>query len=1077
MGYIKNVILYHVAGFNYEVIPMDGHVAFAGKNDTGKTTLAVAMAYSFLIDNNLIYGRGDNDRAVLPFDKFYLDKPYSVLFYDAVNIYGEPFCVAMRRHNDRPVWEFIEGAFDGTWLVGTSSWPDIEKNIRSCGVRMRPTVDRQPDFRRIVHGIADRRVSGKIRGTDGWDRFALFSTEASRSSVSNLLSHVFQKSEFTQGLLRSALLEAVMTQKDLSPAMGEQQRLEAAGMKISLKDHWQAMTGFFNAYRDIQLMTQVNPDTGRYPMQDVVEKALSVSDEYNDNVARMSTLPACMKYAIRIARERVAALDAAIALKDGQKKSADDRYQSLLEDFKTRSEKLSEENGRLKERREAVSNVKERYKDDPIDVLVRHSENVGTYRTALADLRARRQRLAAGAPDVANAKSNYDIAVANLKAALQKDIEAHGKERQQLDAAANRALKAAIDAIDADYQEKIASAQRKIDEYAGLSPETPLLEVRRLAHDTERIETVDAVRKRFDIPEGGPSDEKLNVLIVERGLAGKSAEALAREEQSASDALLSVIEDRLSAERARAALIDKREKDKNEKRAQCRNRIQANARQYEEKVRMSEETSAAAVEDAKNHYEAMISGDNAKIKEEFDETDGQIADLEGIFDLLASHPTLAADKAVLDGEPALKVDEEAYAENRKALAFEKAAAEKEYVAERAVLVSERNTLSTERAGLSRDIDTAMSMLSMVVSLEMVEEAATDRPLRSLNEDFGAAALRAREMEESGELKKAVQRLYDSQQQCALSRDDTFKLGFGPGSKLTATEDYLAVAAKLRALLSSDKDFNIRHFSSMRAGEWFSSLMTLAHSVDTMEDTKAKISGLCHRVNRFIRENNNTNCVDEVELEYKEAAVTDAYGAVRAAADFWHENSAFLGEDNIFSIGSDINDRMVYVLKDLSEKLDAMNEKELSIEEMFSVRIHLSQKGQDKVLESFKKNGSEGTTLLTKMMLIMALGHEIMGRQKNAVKIPILLDEMNNLDHENLADIMKFADKAGFVVIMTGIISTCIPNYLLHVKDAVGETADGASGRRDKTVRRWIRHLARESATAQEIKEFIEDADK
>lgn len=1056
MGYIKNIILFHSAGFKYEKIAMDGHLAFAGKNDVGKTALAIAMAYPFLIDNNLIYGRGDRGRDVLPFEKFYLDQPDSIIFYDAVSVTGDPFTFAIHRDVDT-FWEFIPAPFDEDWVVGAASWAAVRTNIMNANVPIMQHVTTQTAFRSILHGFDARRgaIPKSWRTSSlGMSRFALFTSDAGRNSVSTLLSHVFQKNVFTQQLLRHALIEAAMVYRGESPDPLSAPLPGSVGARIDLQDAWNVLMEFRDNYDDIQLMTQPDPKTGLLRIQDTLDKVFEVCNEYHARSADLSIIPRRIRYAMDAAETRCREIDALLAEKYAEKEEMIATYEENKKTLDRNSHVLSEEEGELRVREKRLAEVKARYKNEDIDVLLHESANEESFREQLEQARRQRDMLASSHKDIANAAKDEKLAIAALDKVYHESVAELADKKTKAEQSATEDLRVKKKDIETAYAARKADLAEQEQAIAQNKPEDILSVVCSRAHDNERIITVNQVRRRFNVAVGGEADMSLAGILDERGLRDIDPAAAATKEENASSAMLSYIASKDEIRR-RMTVLDRDENTEIEAaRSVCRRRIGEIKKEYDDGVIAARDMRDAAIEETKTRFRALVSGDNADIANAIAEADLAIKDLTDTLSHLRNFPSLKADKDVLLGEASLAIDRRDHIQRMNTLGVERKRNDQEYDSLLKAFAAEENRLRNEKNDLRHELSRASDNINGEFGdIDVVDKEETDMPLRRLNDDFVSARHRLREMDEKGEVRLAVQQLYEPVGPDKLSRTDTFELGIQLQDTLASTENYLAVAERLQRMFRHDSaEYSIAAAARAHGNRWYSILRNTANAVEKMETMKSNIQKLCVSVNRFIRQNNNTNCVDRVELSFVNSDNIEIYQHLLALKTFFDENSTLIGPDNIFAVGSDVNERFAALLDGFSNCLKMMQEKTLDIEDMFAVRITLDQKGQTKVIDEFQKNGSTGTTILTKMMLVMALCREVLGRQKNKTAIPILLDEMNNIDHENLGDIIKFADQAGFVVIMTGMIPSRLPKYVYNVRDLKREVAGHVE------MMRWIRPM-------------------
>ena len=101
------------------------------------------------------------------------------------------------------------------------------------------------------------------------------------------------------------------------------------------------------------------------------------------------------------------------------------------------------------------------------------------------------------------------------------------------------------------------------------------------------------------------------------------------------------------------------------------------------------------------------------------------------------------------------------------------------------------------------------------------------------------------------------------------------------------------------------------------------------------------------------------------------------------------------------------------LKTLNKYLD--DQKNISFNELFDIRLHLHKKGQHKVVDLKNQIESDGTDKMIRLVLIMSIINQIVVKDDEN-KIVLFVDEIGTIDEANRIEILNFCKEHNFIPI-------------------------------------------------------------
>lgn len=101
------------------------------------------------------------------------------------------------------------------------------------------------------------------------------------------------------------------------------------------------------------------------------------------------------------------------------------------------------------------------------------------------------------------------------------------------------------------------------------------------------------------------------------------------------------------------------------------------------------------------------------------------------------------------------------------------------------------------------------------------------------------------------------------------------------------------------------------------------------------------------------------------------------------------------------------------LKILNKYLD--DQKNISFNELFDIKLHLHKKGQHKVVDLKNQIESDGTDKMIRLVIIMSIINQIVAKDDEN-KIVIFVDEIGTIDEANRIEILNFCKENNFIPI-------------------------------------------------------------
>ena len=1003
MGYLRQVILANSAGYPYAQVRIDGHCDIAGGSGEGKTTLANSILFPFVVEDKYIsMSKGEKDC----FSDYYFSKPNSFIVYEVINDINSPYCVLINRVQAALHFHLISAPYNERWLFDENgllrrSWDEVRAQFNGISVQTKTTRE---EFNRIFLGR-----DGKYM-----EQYSIINSGKGNDLTRLLLSSIFKNRPFTQDVLKESLVESAVTSN----------MLDLKG--INLNHYKMNLSEFKSRLNDIRLVTRTGKD-GKTAVADIADDIFKLKSEYETQAYEMSCIPAKLAYSLSIAREKFKVLTAETSEATSRKDAVEQKRNAEEATFSKTLNEISEALGTVKANINMVTSVEEKYKEkgiDDIDALVAQIRNKKHY------LREKSQ-----IENLMNAINKDFADIEKMRDAAVSENLTHYQHRQnEIDKAYNDAVSALVaeknklgEEVDRQRHDLEEEYKKHIGTDWSNTQRRLIDELLSITKRIEAYETIEEVRSEVEKLEVIQEEVGLSLSLVASRRCGENA-TLEEMKTSAVDTItllyghlddktrlekekmskLTEIETAYTSrknqiETQRKTLADKHRKDKEANKNECEAKeAQINA-DYNARLTPDDNNERARMLELKKRLDAVD-----RILETIDNFQGCALDdktrwLDRKDDFIQKRNTLNDEKIAV-GEKK-KATEEAY---------------KGIIGE---IEARIQTLKQRKRDLESEIQAADRFIEQHPRIktlaETCEPAQTERTPKSIIDDYAAISDSINDIKEK--LPASIQRLYAPGM---LSRIDTFDLGIRKDSRLSSFDDFMLVADKLEArLLGTNTGVSIDEFLRNEATLWLDCLKDVHSDLQPVEDTLLRIHKNCHTLNRFIKENNHTTCIDYIKLYIDEqSSVTDLVKILRDISSFYDENQNILGYDNLFSLNDEpVNDQAMELLERFSEELSLLDNPIVEITSMFDVRIDFSKWGHEvKNVTNLNDPGSKGESILLKAMLNIALLMLILTKTQAAnTRIPILIDEMNELSATNLNELKKYADKAGMYLIGSG----------------------------------------------------------
>ena len=1036
---IKRCILFNSAGFLYAEVAMDGHIDIAGGTGTGKSTLLNAFFFPLLVDNELLNIGSEKEE----FAKYYFKHDNSFIFYEIVNKKGAEYCAVLRKTRQGVLlFHIVDSPFNESWLYNDSDglepvrfWDELASNIGSALV---PGSYKRESFNRLLLGVdSDYSESYSLMSFDGKKVDGAKAT----FGIRQLLSIILRNRELSQSSLKETLVSAVIAEN--------QSKTDG----INLAAHRKNLGDFISRKHDIELATERNKDGVTVLEMD----AASIFEKVDDYARALDSIRATsglLAFAMEKSSKRADEFKSQYDKLNTDYASTEERFEAELNSLNQEIETKLTERGIAQGKVDQLKEVESKYKDcDNIQDVVYYSsrrksleEQKNQYNTALLELNK----------DADDIRAREKIEIDRIKNILQDKLNqfnnAAVKEKSEL----SQKILSIHDAYDEDC--RTIRDNYKEDLNAAGSSEADTLEiVLRSVRETESELTIEELREH--LVENGLLTESVGVIVASVAahhspscLTG--AELIKHEKKIISD---------YKAKRAQIDILNRQMDEEIE--AAGRKRDRALKTIEEEKISVEERRKAnykklvreANDKEAEIHktYEILLSGNDAAISDAVTELKDKLDSVEYILDQVNTYPAAGEDyeqwisKAMSIREECTRLNEELKSlhEKQSKLKSEKKTALDAIDADRLKTKADYDKANVETQNGQQFIT------NHLVIRESIEAGAKEKTGKSVTDiigDYYVADGRINELER--DIPRSVRHLFAPGM---LTPVDTFNLGYGKTSNL---EECLVIADNLRVLLqeTSTGEKPLETLIKSNASIWIHELQAIASEMGIIEANMSLLIEHCRKANRFMDAHNTTDCCADIKLEIEEKSNTDLMGLLREINEFWHTRGHLVGYDNLFAVSDEesANVDAVNLLKGFSEALEKTPSNEISLSEMFDVKMSFREKGNyHHNLMKFDNPASGSTNVILKSIINMTLLKILIdaNRSNKDVILPIPVDEMNDISITNLEAFITYANAAGMHLVFCGQHHT-IPSvkYSYNTWDEQVTESDGFV-RQDKFI--------------------------
>ena len=1001
MGYLRRLLLVNSAGYPFADVRLDGHCDMAGGQGVGKTTLMNAILFPFVVEDHLL----DIDKyEKTRFSLYYFPEPSnSFVIYEMMNNLDTPYCVFIHRIGQALSFHFINAPFDMDWLYDgeeqVKDWQAVRAKLVQAGITYR-AVSTMSEFNDIILG----------KGKSFSEQYSLVRSPKDKDAIRPLLSAIFKNRPFTQDNLKESLVAAVTSSNQVDSET------------IELGSHRRNLEGFMQRFNDIRKMTQKGKN-GKSVVEEIAEEIFRHVDGLNGSRIQRNRIPGLLAFAVDRDNDEIQSLtreqEALVKEREAKKKA----WEALDSKLENDSLAASGDEAVSRKELERIADIKKKYReaDNGLDDLAQWVLDKESIQTELAAANERYDNLTKDSKGLRR----------QMEEALDKNSAIFEKKGMALQRAHDEEAKRLNQAILECHSREQAHKERIEGEYKEILGEDWQKTEMRLLEDLVRLsgflancETVAEVR--VAVAESPYSDELGavldGVLIARNGAEFTDVTALHDQVEKAKKDLKEEIDRKGALDRKKTAILEDIKRVHEKERKDFTEKILKLDDALKVDLENNDRDRAQADEDIRKEFEAKIHGNDPALQAAIEKLGETISDLDYKIKQAEKYHDAVEEKKTLEGEQNLRKLHESQALALGHLRDEKKNAKKAYQEEDGKLDAQIREKDAKRKALTAALGNALKFLDARSALRAAfEEAApiqTDSPIGDITSDYNLINERIRQEEEA--IRLTVPKLYGPSM---LSRTDTFQLGIGLDKTLSTLDDFLGVADKLRIRLeNSEEGMGMDKFIRVNTDIWLNEIRDISTVMGPVESMLMQIQKLCRLATEFMKRHNATDCVDSFKMEVNEKDSTDLVRLLRRTAQFYKDNYAILGFDNLFgSEDEPANKEATSLLEKISAELEKTSENSISISSMFDIRMDVSEKGTlHKDILSFNNIGSKGTANVLKAMLNMTLLHIVLGRgQAKNSRLICAIDEMNTIEARNLDALKEFAEAAGLHIFGSG----------------------------------------------------------
>ena len=1001
MGYLRRLLLVNSAGYPFADVRLDGHCDMAGGQGVGKTTLMNAILFPFVVEDHLL----DIDKyEKTRFSLYYFPEPSnSFVIYEMVNNLDVPYCVFIHRTGQALNFHFINAPFDMDWLYDgeeqVKDWQAVRGKLNGANITYR-AVGTMSEFNDVILG----------KGKSFNEQYSLVKSPKDKDAIRPLLSAIFKSRPFTQETLKESLVAAVTSSNQVDSET------------IELGSHRRNLDGFMQRYNDIKKMT-LKGKNGKSVIEEIADEIFRHVDGLNESQVQKNRIPGLLACAISRDDRKIVSLtqerDALIQEKESKAEEWEKRESELDDSIQAASGEEAVSRSELK----TIAEIKRKYHDAGygLEDLAQWVHDKESNQSELTAAEQRYDSLTADSRELRRqmeeAQEKSEALYEKKALAIQRSHDEEEKRLRQAIADCHNREQAHKDRIEGEYQQILGEDWQKTE----MRLLNDLVRLSVLLANCETIAEVEAAVAGMSNSE--EIGAVLEGILSARNGADYSDVTLLREKvEKAKKDLEDEIDRKAALDRKKAAILEDIKRVHEKERADLMVKIAELDDALRVDLKNNTDECAQANADIRKEFEAKIHGNDPALQAAIEKLDERISDLRTMIKQADKYPTAEEDRKKLEEESKLRRLHESQNLALGNLRDEKRKAKQAHQEEVGRLDAGIQDIKAKLKETTDALDRALKFLDGRSALRAAYEAAvpidTDSPIGDIISDYNLVNERIRQQEES--IRMTVPKLYGPNM---LSRIDTFQLGIGLDKTLSTLDDYLSVADKLRIRLeNSEEGMGMDKFIRVNTDIWLNEIRDISTVMGPVESMLMQIQKLCRLATEFMKKHNATDCVDTFRMEVNEKDSTDLVRLLRRTAQFYKDNYAILGFDNLF--GSDdepANKEATSLLEKISAELEKTSENTVSISSMFDIRMDVSEKGTlHKDILSFNNIGSKGTANVLKAMLNMTLLHIILGKgQARNARLICAIDEMNTIEARNLDALKIFAEAAGLFIFGSG----------------------------------------------------------
>ncbi|MGI6222247.1 MAG: ATP-binding protein [Prevotella sp.] len=346
MRYLNKIILINSANTPYAEIKLDGNVHFIGTQGVGKSTLLRAILFFYNVDKSHLGIRTQDKQK--NFDDFYLPFPNSYIIYEVTRENG-PFFVMMFRSSGRSAFHIVDCSYKREFFI------DESNNVYDMWGKISDAIGPKVFKSRVIRGCEELRdiLYGNFPAVNRELRRFCIMESSKYQNVPRTIQNIFLNQGLESGFIKKTIIDSMNFNDDGIDLAFFRNKLE----KFNLQ------------YNDIWKWYKQEKN-GRIKVRDDADRVLERYSDFEASRRNIERLCGNIVYAENRDKERLPQLGTEL---DDNTRQLERQRRLLKEEndkYTSERDKLSREEGRLKDLLDTTKKKRQHYDDININDIV-----------------------------------------------------------------------------------------------------------------------------------------------------------------------------------------------------------------------------------------------------------------------------------------------------------------------------------------------------------------------------------------------------------------------------------------------------------------------------------------------------------------------------------------------------------------------------------------------------------------------------------------------------------------------------------------------------------------------------------